>query len=134
VGIFWFIQEPGQPPTILADTAFAQQGKTEGDYIRGFTNHDNEWRALKRIRYSKETMRFLDESGPDDWPRGRVVFNTALKRFEVSLDPQLQTPQFEKEILAYFHLTRDETSFEADPSYAAMRFALGPDGPQPSAR
>ena len=129
VGIFWFIQEPGQPPTILADTAFVEQGKTEGNYIRGFTNHDTAWRALKRIRYSKEAMRFLDDSGPDDLPRGRVVFNTAVKCFEVYLHKQLVSPEFEQDILAHFHLTAEETSFTADPSYTAERFTFGPDGP-----
>jgi hypothetical protein len=74
-------------------------------------------------------MHYLDGYGPDDWPRGRVVFNTGTKKFEVYLDKQLRTPQFEKWVLVRFYLTTDETSFVIDPSYAA-RFILGPDGPQ----
>lgn len=30
---------------------------------------------------------------------GRVVFNTVTKEFEIYLDKQLQTPQFEKQVL-----------------------------------
>lgn len=70
----------------------------------------------------------LEGHEPDDWPRGRVIFNTGTKKFEVYLDKQLRMPQFEKKILARFHLTTDETSFAVDPCYAA-RFIVGPDGP-----
>ena len=79
-------------------------------------------------------MDYLNDSGPDDWPRGLVIFNTVAKKFEVYLDTQLQGPQFEKDILTAFHLTKDETSFAIDPRYTAARFILGPDGPQEHAR
>jgi hypothetical protein len=74
-------------------------------------------------------LHYPEGCGPDDWPRGRVVFNTETKKFEVYLDKQLRTPQFEKQVLVRFHLTTDETSFSIDPRYTA-RFILGPDGPQ----
>jgi hypothetical protein len=53
-------------------------------------------------------MHYLEGYGPDDWPRGRVVWNTGTKKFEVYLEKQLRTPQFEKWVLLRFHLTTEK--------------------------
>jgi hypothetical protein len=74
-------------------------------------------------------MAFLHDSGPKDWPRGRVRFNRRVKRFEVYLDKQLQTPQLEAAIMDHFRLPKAKTSFASDPQYDNARFELGPQGP-----
>jgi len=130
VGSFWFIQEPGEPPAIVDDRVFIQVGQADGQRIICHEDHVTCWKTLTAHQAANHTLDYLDGFGPDDWPRGRVVFNTVTKRFEIYLDKHLQTPQFEKQILARFHLTKDETFFAIDPSYTATRFTLGPDGPQ----
>ena len=72
----------------------------------------------------------LRDSGPKDWPRGRVLFNTAMKHFEVDLNRQLLAPQFTAEILNYFRLPKASTVFSLDPHYAETRFTFGLHGPQ----
>jgi hypothetical protein len=52
------------------------------------------------------------------------------QRFDAYLNEQLQTPEFQAEILAYFNLPGAETSFTSDPHYADARFTLGAQGPQ----
>jgi hypothetical protein len=130
VGSFWFMQEPGEPPAIVADRVFVQTGKGDGRRIICHEDNVNCWRSIKERLARGQTLDYLHGFGPDDWPRGRVVFDTFTKRFEVYLDEQLQTPQFQKQILAHFHLTKDETSFAIDPRCTAVRFILGPDGPR----
>jgi hypothetical protein len=130
VGSFWFMQEPGEPPAIVADRVFIQIGQADCGRIICHEDHVTCWKTLTRHQAANHTLDYLDGFGPDDWPRGRVVFNTVTKRFEVYLDQHLQTPQFEKQILARFHLTKDETSFAIDPSCTGTRFTLGPDGPR----
>jgi len=129
VGSFWFMQEPGEEPWIVDDRVFIPTGETGGQYVLCHEDHVTCWRTIEARKAAAPTLHFLEGYGPHDWPRGRVVFNTVTKKFEVYLDKQLQTPLFEKQVLTRFHLTTDETSFAVDPSYAA-RFILGADGPQ----
>jgi hypothetical protein len=129
VGSFWFMQEPGEEPWIVDDRVFIPTGETDGQYILCHEAHVKCWRTIEAQKATAPLLHYLEGYGPDDWPRGRVAFNTLTKKFEIFLDKQLQTPQFEKQVLARFHLTTDETSFAGDPSYAA-RFILGPDGPR----
>jgi hypothetical protein len=132
VGTFWFIQEEGQAPMLLvASSEFVERGKADGGYIKCPEDPVNNWRSLKRMAgLPGRPLAFLQGTGPKDWPRGRAVFNTVTKRFEVYLDQQLQTPQFEGEILDYFKLPKAETSFASDPDYANARFVVGPRGPR----
>src|SRR5437016_4020797 len=132
VGIFWFIQEPGQRPQLLASGVPVQLGRADGIFMKGLEDHDNFWRNNTRSikQFPASSLAFLQDSGPKDWPRGRVLFNIVEKRFEVHLDKQLQTPQFEAEILDYFHVPKAEASFASDPHYANARFTLRPGGPQ----
>ena len=129
VGVFWFVQDVGQPPQLFAWGVFVQQGKTNGIYITSHMGHASWWRNIKRNLHFAPGSPF-SHSGPNDWPRGQVVFNTVLKRFEVYFDKQLQTPQFEAEILSHFRLPKSETSFALHPDDANARFTLGPEGPQ----
>ena len=69
-----FVQDVGQPPTLRGD--FVQQGKTNGIYITSHMGHASWWRNIKRNLHFAPGLAFLSDSGPNDWPRGRVVFNT----------------------------------------------------------
>ena len=128
IGIFWFIQQPGHSPRLLASSAPVEEGEPYGIYINYAGQHVDYWEDVKpKLPY------FFHDSGPKAWPRGRVAFNARVKRFEISLHEQLQTPRFEDVILEFFELRRSETVFVSDPHYVDARFMLGPDGPQASA-
>jgi len=125
VGIFWFIQESGGAPKILAFSVALQQGKAYGMYIDSPEDHVSFFRTMKRIMGP-----VLHDSGPKDWPRGRVLFNTAMKHFEVDLNKQLLAPHFRAKILDHFRLPEASTVFSPDPHYAETRFTFGSKGPQ----
>jgi hypothetical protein len=124
VGIFWFTQETGAPPEILASGVPIQLGKAYGIYVDGPDDHDSHWKSITRI-----LPPFLQAFGPNDWPRGRVLFNTVLKQFEVDLSDQLRGPEFSAKIVDYFRLPEAFTAFSYDRHYANTRFTLGPEGP-----
>jgi hypothetical protein len=124
VGIFWFIQQPGGAPELIASSVALQLGKAYGVYIDGREDHVGSWGTFM------PTMRpVLRGFGPKDWPRGRVLFNTAMRHFEVDLNKQLLAPQFRAEILDYFRLPKASTVFIPDPHYTETRFTFGPKGP-----
>jgi len=125
VGIFWFIQEPGKSPTLLADGTPLEDGEVYREYINYPGDHSKYWPEIKW-----RLTPFFHHHGPKDWPRGRVFYNTKTQRFDVYLNDQLRTPGFEGEILAYFNLSKAQTSFASDPHYADADFTIGPEGPK----
>jgi hypothetical protein len=118
VGIFWFIQGPGASPTLVGFGAPVREGVPYGDYINYPGEHSRSWSDVKQ-----HLSLFFHDCEHKDWPRGRVMYN-------VYLHEQLQTPEIESEILAYFNLPNAETSFASDPHYAKARFMIGPEGPR----
>jgi hypothetical protein len=125
VGIFWFIQKPGSAPELVALSVALQLGKAYGIYIDGHEDHISLWRTIKRI------MRpLLHDSGPKDSLRGRILFNSAMKHFEVELTRQLLAPQFRAELLNYFRLPEGSTVFKPNPQFAETRFTFGLKDPQ----
>ena len=105
-------------------------GKKYGIYIDGPDDHHSHWEQLKRVKGLTILSPFLQEFGPDNWPRGRVLFNTALKRFEIDMSHHLHEPQFMAKILDFFRLPEAFSSFKRDPHYAKTRFIFGPEGPR----
>jgi hypothetical protein len=120
VGIFWFIQQPGTPPRLLRFGVSIENAERYGDYLNHPGEHSRYWPDIKR-----RLSTFFHDSEPKDWPRGRVIYNTRTQRFDVFLHEQLQTPEFEAEILAYFKLPEATSSFASDPHYADVRFTRG---------
>ena len=127
VGIFWFIQQPGTFPTLLGSGVPIENAEPHGNYINYPGEHSRYWPDIRG-----HLSPCFHDCEWKDWPRGRVVYNTGTQRFDVYLNDQLQTPEFEAEILAYFHLPNAGTSFASDPHYADARFTLGSEGPQAS--
>jgi hypothetical protein len=132
IGVFWFVQEPIRAPLLLASSVYLQQGKRYGLYIDGPDDHVSGWTSFGRmIRQFMDVS--LHDSAPNDWPRGRVLFNTATRFFEVGLTKHLLAPhlsQFQREILDYFRLPKASTVFTADSHYSETRFTLGEHGPR----
>ncbi|MGA2137198.1 MAG: hypothetical protein ABSH50_33330 [Bryobacteraceae bacterium] len=119
VGIFWFIQELGQAPTLLGSGVAIGNGELYGEFINYPGDHSRYW-----LEINSRLPQSFHQCGPKDWPRGRVIYDRKTQRFEVYLNEQLQTPNFEAEILAYFNLPAAQTSFASDPHYVEARFQL----------
>lgn len=125
VGIFWFVQEPEAPPRLIGRGVAVCNGEPYGHYVNYPGEHSREWPELKSHMSS-----FFDDDGHKDWPRGRILYNTATQAFEVYLNKQLQTPAFEAEIRASFNLPEATTSFASDAHYSQVRFRLLDQKPQ----
>jgi hypothetical protein len=124
VGIFWFIQQPGTSPALLGSGVPVEHGEPYREYINYPGDHARYWLEIK-----PSLAPFFSDGGPKDWPRGRIGYDTTSQRFDVYLNEQLQTPQFEAEIVAYFNLPEARTSFLSDTHYTEARFTLGVQGP-----
>jgi hypothetical protein len=119
VGIFWFIQQPGASPTLLASGVPVESGERYGEHINHPGEHLRYWRGIK-LRLSP----FFHDCEGRDWLLGRVIYNTTTQRFDVYLNEQLQTPEFQSEILSCFNLPKGKTAFASDTHYADARLTL----------
>lgn len=124
MGIFWFVQQPGAPPTLVGHGVAVADGELYGDDINYPGEHLRYWPHANPFLPS-----YFHDHGHKDWPRGRVLYNTKTQAFEIYLNEQLQTPTFEAEILAYFNLPEATTSFASDPHYSEACFKLRPENP-----
>lgn len=67
---------------------------------------------------------FFHNHGHTDWPRGRVLYNTQNRVFEVNLNEQLRVEPFKTDIQAHFFLPEASTCFVVDPHYSEARFTI----------
>jgi hypothetical protein len=81
------------------DRVFVATGETDGQYIFCHEDFVTCWRAIEARKADAPLLHYLEGYGPADWPRGRIIFNTETKKFEVYLDKQRRPPQFEKQVL-----------------------------------
>jgi hypothetical protein len=123
VGIFWFIQQPGGFPVILVSGVRLEEAERYGEYLNYPGDHSRLWPGIKQHLTS-----FFHDCDYRDWPRGRVIYNIRTRCFEIYLNDQLRTPEFEAEILANFNLPKAETTFATDPHYIFALYTLVAEG------
>ena len=111
VGIFLFVEEPGAGPLILGFPEFLAFAKKDGPYLTGDETYENFWSSMRQMMSPGWRLAFLADSDYREWPRGRVVFHTDRKRFEVHLEDRLQEQRFKDEISSFFGLPKDQTVF-----------------------
>ncbi len=110
VGIFWFYKQ-----TIIAkiheiDLSIADElGLIDSPF-----QHIQEWE--KNHIYLSSFPELLG-SEYQEYPRGRVVFNAAKRKFRVILDKNLFTKQYIQQINNAFNLIQYDVEYFSDPHY-----------------
>ena len=115
VGIFFGVMFNGFP-TILHDATPVAEAE---DYDLCKTHprgHLAVWEA------SRAALSLQDEY--DDYPRGRIVFDTSLQLFIVYLDRSLDVPEFRRAVTHYFALPDGGTVFRHDAHYSRARHKM----------
>jgi len=71
---------------------------------------------------SRATLSLHDEY--DDYPRGRIVYDTRHSHFIAYLDRSLDVPEFRRAVLHYFALPERGTVFRHDAHYGRARHRM----------
>lgn len=83
-----------------------------GDFIQLDKDHVNIWNRVKHSLDSTKTAEY------DEFPRGRVLFNTVKQRFQVVVSPEIVRDKSKRtDIIDWFHLPAGKTDFIADEHY-----------------
>jgi hypothetical protein len=103
VGIFWHIGD-----ALVIDRSSLDEAEPYGDCITHAAGHYErweEWQALGSSRLvSTGYPALIGSSEYDEWPRGRVVYETLAKRFVLYADRRLQKPGIIKALKGAFGL------------------------------
>ena len=116
VGIFW--QVGG---VLLVDRSALDEAETYGDcttHAAGHYERWQEWQALGATGLG--SMRYPERivsTEYDDWPRGRIVYETLARRFVIYADRRLQAPDTIDVIKAAFGLGDAEVIVKSDLHY-----------------
>ena len=104
VGIFWRVGE-----TLVIDRSTLDEAEPYGDCTTHAAGHYERWQEWQALGASRLVSRgypaLIASTEYDDWPRGRIVYETLVKRFVLYADRRLQTPAVIKALKEAFDLT-----------------------------
>ena len=116
VGIFWRVAGVD-----VVDRSTLDEAETYGDCITHAAGHYErweEWRALGGARLvSMGYPERIVLTEYDDWPRGRIVYETLARRFVIYADRRLQAPDTINAITVALGLGGAEVIVKSDLHY-----------------
>jgi hypothetical protein len=116
VGIFW-----GVADVLVTDRSTLAEAEAYGDCIthpRGHYECWQEWQALGGTRLvAKGYPAKIAQTEYDEWPRGRVVYETPANRFVLYADRQLQRPEIVAALKTIFGLATADVIVKSDLHY-----------------
>jgi hypothetical protein len=111
VGIIFLVGK-----TLLIDRTPISEGEIYGDFRIHERGHDIYWETLK------ESGVVPQDSEYDDYPRGRVAYNTKTEKYSLFLDRCiLKNKSFVKKIMAELNLPTRRTETDTDSHYRCHR-------------
>lgn len=114
VGIFW-ICDRGKDLEIIYDIENLPSN-SQDENITYMEAHCNAWDKLATIQFNGRYMKYQY----DDFPRGRIWYNTKTKKRSINYDYILKNhlTDFKSELEKIFKL--DDVEYIADESYASL--------------
>ncbi len=116
VGIFWRVS--GQ---LVADCSALNEAEQYGDCITHAAGHYERWQEWQALGAARLAARGypgqIISTEYDEWPRGRVVYETPHNRFILYADRRLQHPEIVGAIKKAFGLGDVETVVRSDSHY-----------------
>ncbi len=119
VGVFWFVESaPGQR-VLLLHRCQPCDVEAYGDMLTCPHGHYQLWENWRRrLSAPPPVQRLVREHEYEEWPRGRVVFDTARQRFIVFGDGQVYRHRLHDAVATAFGLPTEGTRFLRDAHYA----------------
>jgi hypothetical protein len=116
IGIFWRVNS-----VLVIDRSILDEGEPYGDCITHAAGHYERWedwraQGAEQLRASGFPDR-IASTEYDEWPRGRIVYETLAQRFVLYADRRLQTPGVIDALKTAFGLHEAKVIVMSDPHY-----------------
>ena len=116
VGIFWRVGD-----VLVVDRSTLDEAEPYGDCITHAAGHFErweEWQASGSARLvSKGYPAAIASTEYDEWPRGRVIYETLTRRFVIYADRRLQSREVVDALKQAFGLGAADTVVRSDSHY-----------------
>jgi hypothetical protein len=124
VGLFWIIEEKGDA-ILLSHAVPLEQAAPYGDMLTVETSHQEYWsQQARRGAHALRAERLPTAptwSEYEEWPRGRVIYDCANRRFNIRADRQLHRPAFIDMIAERFEIDAKTAAVLEDDHYRSVR-------------
>jgi len=116
VGIFWRVNG-----VLVIDRSTVDDAERYGDCITHAAGHYERWQEWQALGMARlVAVGYPDRIGwteYDQWPRGRIVFETLTRRFVLYADRRLQKPALIDALKTAFGLNGAKVMVRSDPHY-----------------
>ncbi len=124
VGPFWVVEEGGKS-TVIALAVPLERAEAYGDMLTVDTGHLEHWSRLAR-RGARALRGDGIPTAPvwseyEEWPRGRVLYDSVARRFVIRADRQLHQPGFVRLITDCFGIVAHGETILPDDHYRSVR-------------
>lgn len=121
VGIFWGVPNAAGTMQLVIDSTPLSEAEPYGDFLTHPGGHYEVWETWRRLGPAKLAARGLPPAivwnEYEEFPRGRVVFDTRSRRFTLYADRKLQEPRLREKLLKSFGLDATTCDVRSDPHY-----------------
>jgi hypothetical protein len=124
VGIFWAVQEQGAPAILFEHRCSLNEAEPYGSMLTCAHGHYDVWEQWRKniATRSAGVTSPIAMSEYEEWPRGRIVYDTESERFVLYADAQiLRRPVLIAAIHEKFGLPTDRTDAKPDNHYRSTR-------------
>src|SRR5208283_5869176 len=124
LGPFWVVEDRGSA-ALIAHAVPLEQATPYGDMLTVDTGHFEYWSELAR-RGAYPLREAGIPTAPvwseyEEWPRGRVLYDSTARHFVIRADGQLHRPEFVRLIADHFGLAAADASILSDDHYRSVR-------------
>jgi len=116
VGIFWRVDS-----VLVIDRSTLESAEAYGECLTHAAGHYECWQQWQALGVARRAAAgFPDRIAAteyDEWPRGRIVYETPLRRFVIYADRRLQQPAIIDALTGAFGLDRAEVIVRSDSHY-----------------
>jgi hypothetical protein len=117
VGPFWFVRDDSGRVLLMAHRCALAAAEEYGDFITCPHGHYEVWEGWRTMRAADLIVR---DAEYEEWPRGRVVFNSIKGQFIVYADKQIRPGEFQR-VPEYFGIPAGGVVFMTDDHYRSTR-------------
>jgi hypothetical protein len=116
VGIFWRVSD-----ALVIDRSSLDEAETYGDCVTHAVGHYQRWQEWQEMGAARLAAKgypiAIMSTEYDEWPRGRIVYQTLQDCFVLYADRRLQRPEIIEAIKQAFGLRDVQTVIRSDSHY-----------------